>query len=169
METSKVVDGKKKEGREWEEKGREGMGGKRKEKGRETRKGDEEGYDGRKPEGTKGSTKGDGGWGERRGKKGRRCTVQYCKEGAGIAELAQSNASPQGLHRLGRSEETILHKDVLQERSSTSILFLFTVILQIRPVASHRCIASFARPHKPLEQQQLLHSQLGLTRLDMTI
>lgn len=138
-------------------------------RGRETRKGNEEGYDGRKPEGTKGSTKGDGGWGERRGKKGRRCTVQYCKEGAGIAELAQSNASPQGLHRLGRSEETILHKDVLQERSSTSILFLFTVILQIHPVASHRCIASFARPHKPLEQQQLLHSQLGLTRLDMTI
>ena len=75
-------DGKKKERkRKGDEEGR---------RGRETRKGDEEGYDGRKPEGTKGSTKGDGGWGERRGKKGRRCTVQYCKEGAGIAELAQS-------------------------------------------------------------------------------
>lgn len=42
-------------------------------------------------------------------------------------------------------------------------------LFRICPVTSHRCIASFARPHKPIEQQRPLLSRHSLTMLDMTI
>lgn len=107
--------------------------------------------------------------GREKGKEGKALYCAVRREPVLYRGACSTNTSPQGPHRLGWSEETRLHKDVLQEHSSTSILFPSSVIIQIRPVTSHRCIASFARPHKPLEQQQLLHSQHGLTRLDTTI